>query len=96
MKPRLQTQTNSEIVSFPDGFSKPHSNIIKEPEGETLEMIEYEMHPLPTPHQKKKKFYGNYLKEMASANYIFKRMDGHIAFIYSYESVSGGQIKELL
>lgn len=54
MKPRLQTQTNSEIVSFPDGFSKPHSNIIKEPEGETLEMIEYEMHPLPTPHQKKK------------------------------------------
>ena len=23
-------------------------------------------------------------------------MDGHIAFIYSYESVSGGQIKELL
>ena len=82
MKPRLQTQTNSEIVSFPDGFSKPHSNIIKEPEGETLEMIEYEMHPLPTPHQKKKKFYGNYLKEMASANYIFKEwMDTLLSFI---------------
>lgn len=37
-------------------------------------MIEYEMCPLPTPHpgkKKKKKFYGNYLKEMASAHLNF-------------------------